>query len=219
MSSGTSTDVAEQPFFTKRKAKDKRHFVLPLSCDWFWEHVVSQQVQGTFMNQKLRQERSIWGIRIIGNSFLCFLLLPFLCVCSQFGSRGCVWLASASGASIHCCTLLSSGAAADGPGGRAGRSHPRFTAFALWTSLLWQENPWPYKYSFPSNSQHTWKACTSWNRPILKCTSYTLHFTVGERIFFLLDQWVSLALYDYGRWNKRIIWKDKLPSLGREVTW
>lgn len=74
-----SSDVAEQLYTPKRKAKNKRHLVLPLSCGLILRALcfIASAGSGAFMNQKLRQERSIWGLKIIGNSFLCFLLLPF----------------------------------------------------------------------------------------------------------------------------------------------
>lgn len=106
----------------KEKAKNKRHLVLPYLEGWFGEHFVFQQVQGMAHSWTKNWDG---GRRLRFKSpFLCFLLLPLSSCLLWVWNKLCVWLGSTS-SSIHCCTLLSSGTAAESRGeGRVSRAHP-----------------------------------------------------------------------------------------------
>lgn len=156
----------EQPFYTKRKSKEQKTpcVTLILGADFESTLVFSKCRELCFMNQKLRQERSVWGLKTIGNYFLCFLLLPFFpCLLSVWEQALCLisqhFKAPLEAAFIaaHCYLVVQ----LQMVGGKEGLADliPGATAFILLTSLLWQENLWPYEYSFPLNSQRMWKVC------------------------------------------------------------
>lgn len=59
--SGQVVTYLSSLYTPKRKAKNKRHLVLPLSCGLILRALcfIASAGSGAFMNQKLRQERSI----------------------------------------------------------------------------------------------------------------------------------------------------------------
>lgn len=158
----------EKPFYASvrtRVAENEGLLVLTSSHGLILRVFVFSASAGnsTSMNQKLPQEKSSWDLKRIRKYFLCFLL-PFLpCLLPKSGWIWCVSLPSYFKPSLETafiatyCYLVAKLQIFGGGSEGLPNTLPDATAFIHWTSLLWQQNLWPHKYSFPLNSQNKYK--------------------------------------------------------------